>query len=186
MASAEALAQSRLFFALWPEPAARQRIGSLRDRFHREYGGRPVATPSLHITLAFLGDTLDTLIPALDALAREVDAMSFNLLLAFAGAWNKGVFWLAPREAPAELGDLVTKLHAKLRGAGIRFANQPFAPHLTLMRNAQYAGPLIAVDPIELRMEDFVLVHTVFAGPGARHEVIGRFPLRSPLLQSGS
>ena len=76
------LTYSRLFFALWPDDAARQRIAVLAEEFHHRYGGRRVATPSLHITLAFLGSTLDSRIPALQGLAREVDAAVFDLLAA--------------------------------------------------------------------------------------------------------
>jgi 2'-5' RNA ligase len=172
------LTYSRLFFALWPDDAARQRIAVLAEEFHHRYGGRRVATPCLHITLAFLGSTLDSRIPALQGLAREVDAAVFDLTLAFAGAWNRGVFWLAPQETPAELTNLVVQLHRQLRGAGIRFANQSFAPHLTIMRNAKYADGPMPIEPIELKVQDFVLVRTVFVAGGARHDVLAHFPLR--------
>jgi 2'-5' RNA ligase len=172
------LGYSRLFFALWLDDAARRRVGAVAEEFHQRYGGRRVATPSLHITLAFLGSTLDSSIPALNALAAEIDAAPFDLALALAGAWNKGVFWLAPQETPAELTHLVVQLQQRLRGAGIRFADQSFAPHLTLMRNAKYADGLMAIEPIELKVEDFVLVRTVFVTGGARHDVLARFPLQ--------
>ena len=172
------LTHSRLFFALWPDEAARQRIVVLAEQFHRRYGGRRVATPSLHITLAFLGNTLDTRVPALQGLARELDAAAFDLTLGFAGAWNKGVFWLAPQETPAELTHLVVQLHHQLREAGIPFANQSFAPHLTLMRSAKYADGPMPIEPIELKVEDFVLVRTVFVAGGVRHDALARFPLQ--------
>lgn len=181
MAATGELAYSRLFFALWPDVAARRRISALAEEFHRRYGGRRVAAPSLHITLAFLGSTLNSHLPTLRALASEIDAAPFDLTLGLAGAWNKGVFWLASRETPAELTHLVALLRRQLRGAGIRFADHSFALHLTLMRNAKYADAPMPIEPVELKVKGFVLVRTVFAVGGARHEVLARFPLRRPL-----
>jgi 2'-5' RNA ligase len=169
---------SRLFFALWPDDVARERIAVLAEECHHRYGGRRVATPSLHITLAFLGNTLDSRVPALQALAREIDAAAFDLMLAFAGTWHRGIFWLAPQETPAELTHLVVQLQQQLRAAAVPFANQSFAPHLTIMRNAKYADGLMPIEPIELKVEDFVLVRTVFVSGGSRHDVLERFPLR--------
>lgn len=186
MASEGAPTHSRLFFALWPDDTARRRLAALVEEFHGLYGGRRVATSSLHITLAFLGETPNSQVPALEALAREVDAAVFDLVLTVASAWGRGVFWLAPRDVPPQLADLATQLQAKLRGAEVRFDDRPFVAHLTLMRNAKYPGGTLSIEPVELRMRDFVLVRTVFATNGARHEVIGRFPLRSPLGSLGA
>jgi 2'-5' RNA ligase len=181
MASEGAPTHSRLFFALWPDDAARARLATLVEEFHGLYGGRRVATSSLHMTLTFLGDTPNSQIPALEALAREVDAAVFDLVLTVASAWNRGVFWLAPQEVPPQLADLAGQLQAKLRAADVAFDDRPFVAHLTLMRNARYPGGMLSIEPVELKVADFVLVRTVFAANGAQHEVIGRFPLRSPL-----
>ena len=66
------LDQLRLFFALWPDDSTRDRVIELSRRLHADYGGRLVARESLHMTLAFLGETLTSRIPTLEAMGRGI------------------------------------------------------------------------------------------------------------------
>jgi 2'-5' RNA ligase len=169
---------SRLFFALWPGDAERRRIGVLGDQLHARYGGRRVATASMHITLAFLGDTPDARIPLIEQAAAEVSADSFALRLTVAGAFGPGIFWLGPHETPVQLTELASRLHGQLRAAEVAFDEKRFVPHMTLMRKARYAGPPTPVEPIDLDFRNFVLVRSISMRTGSQYEVMKRFALR--------
>lgn len=49
----------RLFFALWPSPAAAERLASAATDAAARLGGRPTRLETLHLTLAFLGEVAD-------------------------------------------------------------------------------------------------------------------------------
>jgi 2'-5' RNA ligase len=48
--------QSRVFFALWPDPAVRARLHAESLRLSRLLGGKPSQPDSLHLTLVFVGE----------------------------------------------------------------------------------------------------------------------------------
>ena len=169
--------QSRLFFALWPDDDTRARAAALARRFQKDYGGREMARESLHITLVFLGQTLDSRIPGLEVIAGAIATPSFTLALTYAGGWPGGIFRLAPRQPPEELAVLVKTLRLALKSDGFFFDGKPFVPHMTLLRKARTQPAEIGITPVEFFVRDFVLVRTQPEENGVRHEVIGRFPL---------
>lgn len=168
---------SRLFFALWPNKATRETVIELRKEFHDQYGGRAVPAEALHITLAFLGETPNARFAELSAIGRSVMTPSFQLTLSRAGCWSGGIFWLAPIEPPLALIALVMSLHGALKAEKVLFDNKRFVPHMTLLRRAGSRGTEMMVAPIELSVQDFVLVQALRTEKGARYEVIERFPL---------
>ena len=171
------MASSRLFFALWPDEITRASVARLAQRFCADYGGRQTATASLHITLVFLGNTLDERIPLLHAIARRIEAPPFTLNLTRAGSWRGGILWLAPDDPPEELQMLVGKLRTGIKSEGVPFDDKRFVPHMTLLRRTRARAAEIAIAPIEFALHDFALLRTVPQDGGVRHEVIGRFPL---------
>jgi 2'-5' RNA ligase len=69
----------RLFFALWPSPAAAERLASAATDAAARLGGRPTRLETLHLTLAFLGEVADERVPGLLALATNLPAAPFEL-----------------------------------------------------------------------------------------------------------
>src|SRR4051794_40338877 len=94
---------SRFFFALWPDDVTRDKVAALTGHFQEKYGGRATARASLHVTLVFLGETPNSCLPTLEAIAANVATPSFNLTLRHAGYWGKGIFWLGPEDSPPAL-----------------------------------------------------------------------------------
>ena len=71
----DAPATQRLFFALWPDDATRDALDRTGKWLHRHWGGRRMRADTLHLTLAFLGDTpaaaRDAFLPMIDAIRAE-------------------------------------------------------------------------------------------------------------------
>jgi len=164
---------------LWPSDAVREQLASLTHHFHRQFGGRPMAPDSLHITLAFLGETPNARLFDLQTLGQSITTPSFALTLNRAGCWQKGIFWLGPTEAPPALLSLASALHQGLKVADIFFDDsKPFKPHLTLMRKAEAPRNWQdAITPIEFSVSDFALVRSASASSGVQYEDVARFPL---------
>lgn len=168
---------SRLFFALWPDESTRAKVAGLAERFHGDYGGKQVMPESLHMTLAFLGETLNSRLLELEAIGNRINIPAFTVTLDYAGAWRGGIFWLAPSESPPALMDLVSLLRNELKAEKFSFDDKCFTPHMTLLRGAENATRSITFTPISFIAEDFALVRTVPRKRGVRHEIIARFPL---------
>lgn len=139
----DAAATSRLFLALWPDPAVRARLRDRRDAWQWPRGATPVRDDKLHLTLHFLGGVPTARLPELlDGFAVPSDA--FRLEIGPAVAWHHGLAVLEPVATPPEL----LALHARLGDALVTLGLQPearaYRPHVTMARRA--AG---AVAPIQ-------------------------------------
>ncbi|HSD42220.1 MAG TPA: RNA 2',3'-cyclic phosphodiesterase [Burkholderiales bacterium] len=166
----------RLFFALWPDDATRARFAEWTRAIHRESGGRAMRRESVHLTLAFLGDTEPAALPATEAAATRVTPRAFTLSIDEPGYWRHNqIAWAGAREPPAELGALVADLRTALLEARIPFDTKPFVTHLTLIRKAQPGFRMPRLAPIEWLVRDFVLLRSVTGPDGNRYEVVRRW-----------
>lgn len=173
----DAPATQRLFFALWPDDATRDALDRTGKWLRRHWGGRRMRADTLHLTLAFLGDTpaaaRDAFLPMIDAIRAE----PFELMLDQAGRWpHNRIGWLGCSAPAAPLADLAERLRRVLRESGVALDARPFVPHVTLLRNAP-GGPVPACAPVRWRVEDFVLATSRTDAGGARYEIAGRWPL---------
>lgn len=112
---------------------------------------RWVRLDGLHVTLRFLGPTLEDRVEAVAGAVRAVAAMSapFDVRLAGAGAFptpeRPRALWLGVEDGAAELGDLAARLDAELARLGWAPDERPFRAHLTLARSdGVRAGPRLA------------------------------------------
>ena len=167
----------RLFFALWPDQAVARRLEHAGAALQRTCGGRLARLDTLHLTLAFLGETPAERLPeALDA-AATAHCAPFTLTLARVGGWaHNRIVWAAPVETPPPLLALARSLEAALGARGIAFDARPFAPHVTLLRKAERLPPVPSLPPIAWPVTDFVLVKSLPGARGAAYETLGRWP----------
>jgi 2'-5' RNA ligase len=136
----------RLFIAVpLPEEASAE-VARLVDRVRAEGiagGGRDVRwvrLDGLHLTLRFLGPTLDDRVePAAEAVrrvGREVTA--FDVAIRGAGAFppvgRPRALWLGITEGANELSSLAAAVDRALADAGWSLDPKPFRAHLTLAR----------------------------------------------------
>ena len=104
----------RLFFALWPDDALRQKLHALGEEILGNcsmrcstsaipgvvgnYRGRRIPPENLHLTLAFLGSVDAERQACLERMALAIRSPAFTLTLDQAGFWpRKGLLWAGGR-----------------------------------------------------------------------------------------
>lgn len=133
----------RLFFALTFSPAARAALHQAQQRLRAfSPGARYPGEETLHLTLAFLGETPQGRAPQLGELLAALPAPPLALRFSQAGPLSpeEGLWALFPEECPA-LFALQGELAARLEGAGFPLPRRPFRPHVTLARRVAFPGP---------------------------------------------
>ncbi|MGH8076734.1 MAG: RNA 2',3'-cyclic phosphodiesterase [Lysobacter sp.] len=172
----------RLFFALWPDQALRERIEETTVRLADAHGtrGRPTAPERYHLTLQFLGDFQGRQQPLIDSVVAAADSVrsaAFELMLDHAGSFGRTkVGWLGPASMPAGLQRLWDALGLALAKRGIRPKSAAsLTPHVTVLRGMRKPLPPIAIPPLVWSADSFVLIESRF-GQGAYAEV-QRWPL---------
>ncbi len=167
----------RLFFALWPDADTRAQLAQTGKWLHKHWDGRRMSADSLHLTLAFLGDTPTSRLEALLSVAAGVHAGSFELKLDQAGCWpHNKVGWLGAQTVPAELTRLVDQLAWALEGNHFPFDKRPFVPHVTVLRKAECSAPP-ECRPIVWPATQFALVTSTTQQTGVRYTVLREWPL---------
>lgn len=170
---------ARLFFAIWPDGKVRSQLELAGKKLYAACGGRITRAETLHLTLVFLGDVEISRIGTLQSVAAGVRAPAFVMALARFGWWRHNrVAWAAPENTVPALALLVDELQAALLEAEFELDRRPYAPHLTLLRNARCdRAELPHLAPVEWAANDFVLVRSVTTEEGAAYEILGRWPL---------
>ena len=172
----------RLFFALWPPESVAQALAGQADALVRQYGGKATRTETIHLTLAFLGEVDETLLPAAIRAAQVVRGKSFALTIDRLGYWRHNRLLWAGCSSPAEeLQILVESLREQLRAVSICCdEKQRFTPHVTLVRKVperQGALELAAVEPITWPCRSFLLVCSRLASAGSEYSAVAEFSL---------
>jgi 2'-5' RNA ligase len=166
----------RLFFALWPDEAARIALERWSVAIHRVAGGRATRPDSIHMTLAFLGDCDPDRLDGLKATAASVRTEPFELVLDEPGFWKHNrIAWAGATQTPEPLATLVEDLRAGLAAAGFGFDPKPFVPHVTLVRKARPGYAMPALESIRWRVTGFVLVRSVMRPDGSDYLVESRW-----------
>jgi 2'-5' RNA ligase len=162
-------ARLRLFFALWPDAAARAALAQYARAAQAVCGGRPMRPANLHFTLAFIGDVdavrLDAILDAAAAVAPrrlvlDVDRVEY---------WrHNSIVCAGAGTVPAALAALARDLRAVLDAAGVRYDRKRFVPHVTLLRDAGPVPPP-SLAPVRWPVDSFVLAKSV---PGADYAIV--------------
>jgi 2'-5' RNA ligase len=176
-------AQRRLFFALWPDDAVRERLRAALAAMPPR-GGRPVHVEDLHLTLVFLGRVDPDRQACAERVAAAVHAEQFVLRIDRQGYWPAPrVAWCAPGEVPDALRGLVRRLTRALEACGFAPERRPYRPHVTLFRHSRAVptGPL--TEPFDWPCRAFVLVESARAGDGPRYRVLGGWPLADSCVE---
>ena len=180
----------RLFYALPLPPEATAEIAAVIERVRDEGvpgGGRDVRwvrLDGLHLTLRFLGPTLeDRLEAARAAVATAVTGRApFDVAIGGAGVFppvgRPRALWLGLREGVAELRGLAEAVDGALAASGWAPDAKPFRPHLTLARSdgvpagaaigARLAEVAAEMD-VRFRAERIGLYESVTGGGPARY-----------------
>jgi 2'-5' RNA ligase len=171
----------RLFFALWPDAGTVDRLMAWAREAQALCGGRIMRPETLHMTLAFLGETPADAARDLAREARGWNVSLGSLVLSDCGRF-KGprIVWAGPSLAEGRVGwldALYDSLWSRLEQHGWSRPAGAFRPHVTLLRNA---GPgetsLLDAPPLAWSPTRCVLVASRPQKGMTHYEVLASLP----------
>ncbi len=144
----------------------------------------------MHLTLKFLGEVEESLLPELEhPLAGACDGIaSFTMQIHGTGVFpnpkRPRIYW-AGLEAPPALLVLQKNVDREMQRLGFERDDHPFRPHLTIARIKDPIGKERMTDAfLNYRLEsepttvrEILLMRSHLSAAGARYEAIRRFPL---------
>jgi len=174
----------RLFFALMPDDAVRQRINqtvALLQQQYPELRARWVNPARFHATLNFLGDypalpadVVAQARSAADSLNASAFAWSLDYAASFRGRQPPCV--LRSTVVPDLLQALWQDMNKALSQVALhRHIGRQFTPHITLAYARHELPSAVPITPVTWQLRHFVLIHNV-VGQGS-YQVLGRWPL---------
>ncbi|SHE74513.1 2'-5' RNA ligase [Modicisalibacter ilicicola DSM 19980] len=167
----------RLFFALWPDPALRERLETLAIQAQHRCGGKRTATDKLHLTLAFLGEVPPHQVTPLVETTHQLTGPAGTWTLDRLGHFPRGgVVWAGSATAPESLAAFQKRLWSALAPLGFTPPRHAFRPHVTLVRKASRPVQADADDalPLVWPLGSASLVHSAVDGPGRRYVTLAR------------
>lgn len=178
----------RIFFAVFPDAAARDDVVARRESFAQRLGlqGRGSAAERLHVTLVHVGDFAERPAAEIERFLRAAATLdlppvpiTFDRVSSFRGRpGHRPCILLGTAAGTAAVRALQALLHQALVLEGWRpRGREGFTPHLTLLySDAPVADE--AFGPVSWVASEFVLMDSLI-GQG-RYEVLARWPLRGP------
>ena len=192
----------RRLFVATPLPAeATQAVAAVVDEVRAAAlpdGARDVRwvrMDGLHLTLRFIGPTLDDRLPHAIAavLAVAADSGPIEVTLEGSGSFPPNgrprALWIGVSRGADELGELTVGLNDALAGHGWPNDDRLFRPHLTLARSDGVAAGTLVVGRlasamadrrIGFRVESLGLFESLTGGGPARYVALAAAPLGSP------
>lgn len=176
-------APPRLFLALWPDDATRERLSAAQRQLYDALGGRKVPPENWHLTLAFLGPAKAGVAGVIMSRAARIaqSTAPFTLSLDIARCRPESHAGMAAAmRCPAELAALVTQLRAALQDLPVKQESRDFKPHVTLLRRVDKPYRA-AIDPILWNCSGMVLAESVLDPEQAHYRIRRTLPF--PLLK---
>ena len=162
----------RLFFGLACPPGQAREIAAWRDSL--PIHGRSIPPADLHLTLAFLGQQPQALLPQLLRIGDTLHAPAFEVHLDRVQQWS-GVLVLVPSQPADGLLHVQAQLAERLLAAGLPGETRPFRPHLTLLHHA-HADRLPSPPPIAWTARRWGLFSS-HPGNQPRYRLLASWPL---------
>ncbi len=167
----------RLFFALWPTDAVRQRLAA-EVQTHAA-AGRAIPARNLHVTVVFLGAVPAESVAVVREAAKLTLGVKFMLHLEHVEFWRRSnLLCLTAQRTPPELSTLVERLRAALRARGLELdEHEKFRPHVTLVRDVARGAAAADVAPVQWPVESFALVESQVGQRGSEYTVLDEWRL---------
>jgi RNA 2',3'-cyclic 3'-phosphodiesterase len=175
----------RLFFALWPDGAARSLLHEATAEFVSDGGAKPVPQSNLHVTLAFLGAVPVTRVAELGAVARVCAAcrawpLPFELTLGELAHWRKAQVLVVLGTHSSAIAALAEALQSGCARQGFTPDLKPFRAHVTVARKVLRPPVTPALRPIAWAFDEFALIESRSAPDGPIYSVVETFALVKP------
>ena len=178
----------RTFIAIETPDSLKADVTQLHTRIP---GVRWTPPQQIHLTVSFLGDTPDELIPEIRNALDKIPFSAFTLSCSATGFFplrgRPSVFWLGFTPCPA-LGKLKNNIDEALLPIGFLPEKRPFSPHLTLARLKASLGREMPARlenlakrlPIqEIAVSSFCLFGSRILPQGAEHSILAQFQAKN-------
>jgi len=168
-------AMVKVFFALWPDDAARAALAVWQAALQPHCGGRVMRAETLHVTLVFVGLVEPGKLPEIEQTAREISAQPFALALDKAQYWaHNRIVYAMPEQMPQDLRYLAERLEQRLLERGCKLEVRVYRPHVTLLRGAHWPDAMLPDLPqVRWQVQEFVLMQSMLQ----HYRQLARFPL---------
>ena len=172
----------RLFFALWPDARTRVHIADAVAVLRLDSDARRVAAENFHMTLAFVGEVIDSKLAVARQIGCDLRAAACEIRLDAIEYWRESqVVVAAATETPAALLDLWRRLHRELalHPGDLQRYRPPatLCAHVTLARKVSQAPVLQAMSPFAWSARSFSLVRSDTGGAHSVYTVVDTWPL---------
>lgn len=159
----------RLFFALWPDDNTRQALQQISTALPLSSRQR-IAAENWHVTLAFIGNVNEALIPNIIAIAMAIRMPAITLVFDQLDYWRSPkVLCLTCSQPALAATNLVTQLSTPLTALGLTLDTRPYCPHLTLARHIHDKPPAV-FKPIIWNANQFALVESISSPAGVIYQ----------------
>ena len=183
----------RLFFALKVSDAIKTDIAAAVQAFPlRNPPWRWIPTGNMHLTLKFLGEVDERILPDLKAVAEDAAKqvkpfrVAYGAFGGFPNLSNPRVIFFEAKEGKRGLSEIAHLLESGVEPLGIDRERRPFTAHLTLARIKEplprgMVERIATVPPLPPTavqdVDRFVLMQSHLAREGATYEEMGSFPI---------
>ena len=183
----------RLFFAVKVSDAIKADVEAAIQAFPlRNPPWRWIPTGNMHLTLKFIGEVDERILPDLKDVAADAAArvkpfrVAYGAFGGFPNLSNPRVIFFEAKEGKRHLSEIAHLLEHGVEPLGIERERRPFAAHLTLARIKEplprgMVERLVTVPPLPpTSLQDvdrFVLMQSHLAREGATYEEMGSFQL---------
>ncbi len=168
----------RFFFAAIPDRDTRRRLASVAHALDLAPPYSIVPHENLHLTLAFVGEQSETILPTLLTIGAAQRTRAFTLRFDAYEYWpGSKVVVAAVRDHPLALGHLWRGLRATLEQHELALAPQPLRPHVTLARKVSQAPVPQAMSAFDWSVRGFSLMQSTTAAARPIYTVLDTWPL---------
>jgi 2'-5' RNA ligase len=168
----------RLFFAVLPDAATRERIAAAADALPWVPPARLVPRENFHLTLAFVGAIPASRLPTLIEIGRAQRIERFSLRFDAYEYWPKPeVVVAAARTLPAALEGLWQQLHRELAKHQWALDPKRLRPHVTLARKVSQAPVFKAMASFDWPVTEFSLMRSDTSGAQSAYTVVDTWSL---------
>jgi len=170
----------RVFFALWPNATARERIAALAHEVVGKAGGRAPRPENIHLTVAFVGNVASDRQAKLKRIgaAAAGSVPPFTLELDRLGTFHhEGIAWLGADILPPALEDLVFALRQGLAAEVFPVERRLYRAHVTLARRCG-AVATTRIAPIAWRVDRLTLNASLLRPSGSLYRELAAWPFK--------
>jgi len=128
---------ARVFVALWPTLAVREHLRDVASRLAADaVNARVISASNLHLTLAFIGPLDEKRVTEIARRLTAWPTAEFDWVIDHVGYFERArVVWAGGRQS-AKLFALASSVRRMLDELPVTYDRKPFAPHVTLLRDA--------------------------------------------------